>query len=126
MSNIKLFQNQKIRSQWDVEQEQWLFGVIDVVGALSGSANPRKYWSVRKTRLKKEGRQLATNYRQLKMPVTNCRRMQWFGISGQLPQTESNSSNCPVIQDSSRTIKDQFISVPNLIAGREDQTANRS
>lgn len=67
MSNIKLFQNQEIRSQWDAEQEQWLFSVIDVVGALSGSTNPRKYWSVLKTRLKKEGSQLATNCSQLKM-----------------------------------------------------------
>lgn len=67
MSNIKLFQNQEIRSQWDAEQEQWLFSVIDVVGALSGSANPRKYWSVLKTRLKKDGSQLATNCSQLKM-----------------------------------------------------------
>jgi len=41
--------------------------VIDVVGALSGSTNPRKYWSVLKTRLKKEGSQLATNCSQLKM-----------------------------------------------------------
>ena len=54
MSNIKLFQNQEIRSHWDAEQEQWFFSVIDVVGALSGSVNPRKYWSVLKTRLKKE------------------------------------------------------------------------
>ena len=67
MSNVKLFQNQEIRSQWDAEQEQWLFSVIDVVGALSGSTNPRKYWSVLKTRLKKEGSQLATNCSQLKM-----------------------------------------------------------
>ena len=67
MSNIKLFQNQEIRSQWDAEQEQWLFSVIDVVGALSGSTNPRKYWSVLKMRLKKEGSQLATNCSQLKM-----------------------------------------------------------
>lgn len=89
MSNIKLFQNQEIRSQWDADQEQWLFSVIDVVGALSGSANPRKYWSVLKTRLKKEGSQLATNCSQLKMLVTDGRRMQLSGISGQLPQTAS-------------------------------------
>lgn len=67
MSNIKLFQNQAIRSQWDADKEQWLFSVIDVVGALTGSENPRKYWSVLKTRLKKEGSQLATNCSQLKM-----------------------------------------------------------
>jgi hypothetical protein len=62
-----LFQSQQIRSHWDEEQEQWFFSVIDVVGALSGSGNPRKYWSVLKTRLKKEGSQLATNSSQLKM-----------------------------------------------------------
>ncbi len=67
MSNIKLFQNQEIRSHWDADQEQWFFSVIDVVGVLSGSVNPRKYWSVLKTRLKKEGSQLATNCSQLKM-----------------------------------------------------------
>ena len=67
MSNIKLFQNQEIRSVWDAAQEQWLFSVIDVVGALSASTNPRKYWSVLKTRLNHEGSQLATNCSQLKM-----------------------------------------------------------
>ncbi len=67
MSSIKLFQNQEIRSVWDAVQEQWLFSVIDVVGALSESANPRKYWSVLKMRLKHEGSQLATNCSQLKM-----------------------------------------------------------
>lgn len=67
MSNIKLFQSQEIRSHWDAEQEQWLFSVIDVVGALTKSANPRKYWSVLKTRLRREGSQLATNCSQLKM-----------------------------------------------------------
>ncbi len=67
MSNIKLFQNQEIRSVWDAAREQWLFSVIDVVGALSASTNPRKYWSVLKIRLKQEGSQLATNCSQLKM-----------------------------------------------------------
>lgn len=67
MSNIKLFQNTSIRSQWDADKEQWLFSVIDVVGALTGSESPRKYWSVLKTRLKKEGSQLATSCSQLKM-----------------------------------------------------------
>lgn len=67
MRNIKLFQSQEIRSHWDAEQEQWLFSVIDVVGALTKSSNPRKYWSVLKTRLRKEGSQLATNCSQLKM-----------------------------------------------------------
>lgn len=67
MSKVKIFENQQIRSHWDAEKEQWYFSVIDVIGVLTGSTNPRKYWSVLKTRLKKEGSQLATNCSQLKM-----------------------------------------------------------
>jgi hypothetical protein len=64
---IKLFEDKKIRTIWDGEQEKWYFSVIDVVEVLTESQNPRKYWSVLKTRLKAEGSQLATNCSQLKM-----------------------------------------------------------
>ena len=67
MSSLRLFENQHIRSHWDAERELWYFSIVDVVAVLTGSPNPRKYWSVLKTRLKKEGSQLATNCSQLKM-----------------------------------------------------------
>lgn len=67
MSNIQLFENRQVRSHWDAEQEKWYFSVVDVVAILTDSPNPRKYWSVLKTRLKKEGSELATNCSQLKM-----------------------------------------------------------
>lgn len=67
MSNIKLFEDKKIRSHYDEESEKWFFSVVDVVGVLSESENPRKYWSVLKTRLLSEGSQLATNCSQLKL-----------------------------------------------------------
>lgn len=54
-NDIKLFEGQQIRSAWDNEKEEWYFSVIDVLGVLTESDNPRKYWSVLKTRLKKEG-----------------------------------------------------------------------
>ena len=66
-NNIKLFEERKIRSHWDAEQEKWWFSIIDVIEILTESPNPRKYWSVLKTRLKKEGSELATNCSQLKM-----------------------------------------------------------
>jgi hypothetical protein len=66
-TSVKLFNDKKIRSQWDSEKEKWFFSIVDVVGVLTESPNPRKYWSVLKTRLKKEGSQLATNCSQLKM-----------------------------------------------------------
>ncbi len=67
MSNIKLFEHKKIRSQWDAEAEKWYFSIVDVIGILTESPNSRKYWSVLKTRLKQEGSQLTTNCSQLKM-----------------------------------------------------------
>lgn len=67
MSSIKLFENKQVRSQWDEERQAWFFSIVDIVGVLTGSPNPRKYWGVLKTRLKKEGSELATNCSQLKM-----------------------------------------------------------
>ncbi len=67
MNNIKLFESKQIRSVWNDEEEKWYFSIVDVVEALTGSPNPRKYWSVLKTRLKAEGSQLATNCSQLKL-----------------------------------------------------------
>lgn len=57
----------KVRTVWDDKQEKWYFSVVDVVGVLTESDNPRKYWSVLKTRLKKEGNETATNCSRLKM-----------------------------------------------------------
>lgn len=70
---IKLFEEQNIRVVWDDEGEKWWFSIIDVVRILTQSPNPRKYWSVLKTRLKAEGSQTATNCSQLKMPAEDGR-----------------------------------------------------
>lgn len=64
---IKLFEQKQVRSVWDDEQEKWYFSIVDVIEILTNSLNSRKYWSVLKTRLKKEGNELATNCSQLKM-----------------------------------------------------------
>ena len=68
MSNIKLFQDQKIRSQWNADEEEWLFSVIDIIQALTGNERPRKYWSDLKKKLNQEGSQLSDKIGQLKMP----------------------------------------------------------
>lgn len=68
---IKLFHDKKIRVHWDNDQEKWYFSVIDVLGILTESENPRKYWSVLKTRLKKEGSEVATNCSRLKLLATD-------------------------------------------------------
>ena len=66
-NEIKLFESQKVRTLWDEKSEKWFFSIVDVVGVLTDSPNPRKYWSVLKTRLKAEGSQLTTNCSLLKM-----------------------------------------------------------
>ena len=68
---ITLLEQQQIRTHWDAENEEWYFSVVDIVEALTESPNPRKYWSVLKTRLKKEGSEVTTNCSQLKMQAAD-------------------------------------------------------
>ena len=66
-SEIKLFEEKKVRTLWDSEQEKWYFSVIDVIEILTGSPRSRKYWNALKTKLKAEGSELSHNLGQLKM-----------------------------------------------------------
>ena len=66
-NDIKVFEDKKVRTLWNVEQEKWYLSIVDVIAILTDSPNPRKYWSVLKTRLKAEGSQLATYCSQLKI-----------------------------------------------------------
>jgi hypothetical protein len=66
-NEIKLFQNSQIRTKWDSKIEDYYFSIIDVIAVLTESKNPRKYWSVLKSRLNDEGLEVATNCSQLKM-----------------------------------------------------------
>lgn len=70
-NEIKIFEQNNIRSAYNEEQEKWYFSVVDLIAILTESENPRKYWSVLKTRLKKEGSELATNCSQLKMKAAD-------------------------------------------------------
>jgi hypothetical protein len=62
-----LFENKEIRSQWNNDEEEYYFSVVDVVNALANPKDARKYWSVLKSRLKEEGSEVTTNCSQLKM-----------------------------------------------------------
>ncbi|MBA2330205.1 MAG: Bro-N domain-containing protein [Flavisolibacter sp.] len=66
-NEIKIFEEQKVRTAWDAEQEKWYFSIIDVIEILTGTDRPRKYWSDLKTKLKKEGSQLSEKIGQLKL-----------------------------------------------------------
>ena len=72
MSNIKLFEDKKVRTHWDEKEQQWYFSIIDVVDVLTNSANPRDYWFKMKIRIKAEdGLQLSTICRQLKLKASD-------------------------------------------------------
>jgi hypothetical protein len=64
---LAIFEGQKIRRIWDDEKELWYFSVVDIVGALNASEDPRNYWKVLKNRLINEGSQVVTNCNQLKL-----------------------------------------------------------
>ena len=69
MSNIKVFEDKKIRTQWDAEKEEWYFSVVDIVSVLTDKEydNARKYWNKLKQRLKEEGSELVSFCHQLKL-----------------------------------------------------------
>ena len=76
-NKVQLFENQNIRTAWDKDKEEWYFSIVDVVGVLTDQPDTRraaKYWSVLKTRLKKDGSELPTNCSQLKMLSADGKR----------------------------------------------------
>lgn len=72
---VKLYENQSVRSVWDDEKEEWYFSVVDIVGVLTEQKTPRgasTYWAVLKKRIKEEGGdQLLTNCKQLKLKAAD-------------------------------------------------------
>ena len=73
-NSIQLFDNKRIRTQWDAEKEKWYFSVVDIVEVLTGSVDyqtARKYWNKLKQRLREEGNESVTNCHQLKLPASD-------------------------------------------------------
>ena len=83
-SSIQLFEDQKIRTAWDAEKEEWYFAIVDVISVLTDSANPQIYWRVLKKRLKDEGNET----------VTNCSQFTAFVF-------QSNFQNAPIFSSTS-------------------------
>ena len=72
--SIRFYKDHEVRAVWDEEKSTWWFSIVDIVGAITDSPNPRKYWSVLKTRLRKAGNELTTRCSQLKMTATDGKR----------------------------------------------------
>ena len=75
---LKLFEDKKVRAVWDDEQEKWYFSVIDVIAILTESVDSKRYWSVLKVRLKKEGCE----------PTTICSRLKLQAADGKMRLTD--------------------------------------
>ncbi len=66
-NKIKVFESKQVRTLWNAEEEEWYFSVVDIVAILTDSNDARNYWYVLKNRLKKEGSELLTDCKGLKM-----------------------------------------------------------
>jgi BRO family, N-terminal domain len=66
-NTIQIFENKKVRSLWDAEQEKWYISIVDAIAILTESIDPTAYWRKLKQRLKAEGNETVTNCHGLKM-----------------------------------------------------------
>ena len=73
-NRIQIYENQPIRTAWDEEKEEWYFCIVDVIAALTESADPNAYWRKMKQRLKAEGNETVTNCHGLKMIAPDGKR----------------------------------------------------
>ena len=69
--SVKPFEDQRIRTVWDEEKQEWLFSIVDAVSILAESVDGRKYWNKLKQRLKEEGNETVTNCHQLKLKAAD-------------------------------------------------------
>ena len=76
--SLQLFEEHRVRTAWDSEQEKWYFSIVDVVAVLTESSNPQTYWRVLKNRLVAEGNQT----------VTNCNAFKMRAVDGKMRKTD--------------------------------------
>ena len=70
----KTFENKKVRTVWNPDEEKYYISVVDIVGILSESSDGRKYWNKLKQRLKEEGNETVTNCHQLKLTAQDGKK----------------------------------------------------
>ena len=82
---IKIFEEKKVRTIWDSDQEKWYFAIVDVIAVLTDSVDPSAYWRKLKQRLKVEGNESVTDCHGLKMRAADGKmRMTDVADTGQL------------------------------------------
>ena len=128
-TEIKIFEERKIRTTWDKTSEEWYFSVVDVVEVLTGSTNPRDYWFKMKQRVKLEdGIELSTICRQLKMVssdgkkyLTDCANMQnLFRIIQSIPSHKAEPFKQWLAKVGSERIKETIDPAQSIDRAREN------
>ena len=105
--SIKLFEERKVRTAWDDEQEKWYFSIVDVVAVLTDSKDSTAYWRKLKQRLKEEGNETVTNCHALKMQASDGKmrltdvadQAQLFRIIQSIPSSPHQEVNSKVYQE---------------------------
>ena len=88
--SIKLFENKKVRVEWDETQQKWYFSIADVIAVLTDSIDPGAYWRKLKERLKEEGNETVTNCHTLKLLATDGKmRLADVGDTEQIQRNQS-------------------------------------
>lgn len=69
--SIRFYNDREVRTVWDDDNNIWMISIVDVIASVTDSPNPRKYWSVLKSRLKKSQPELTTRCSQLKLTAAD-------------------------------------------------------
>lgn len=117
--SIRFYNDHEVRAVWSDEEEKWFFCAVDVVLAITESPNPRKYWSVLKTRLKKAGSELTTTCSQLKLTAADGKKY----LTDCFPQDAIESLVKAIPSKNTQAFLDWFTYSDNTIDGKSKKKA---
>lgn len=117
--SIRFYNDREVRAVWDEDANKWYFSAVDIVMAITESPNPRKYWSVLKTRLKKSGSELTTICSQLKLTSADGKRY----ATDCFPQESIESLVKAIPSKNTQAFLDWFTYSDNTIDGKSKKKA---
>ena len=117
--SIRFYNDREVRAVWDEDANKWYFSAVDIVMAITESANPRKYWSVLKTRLKKSGSELTTACSQLKLTAADGKKY----MTDCFPQDTIEALVKAIPSKNTQAFLDWFTYSDNTIDGKSKKKA---
>ena len=117
--SIRFYNDREVRAVWDEDANKWYFSAVDIVMAITESANPRKYWSVLKTRLKKSGSELTTACSQLKLTAADGKKY----MTDCFPQDAIEALVKAIPSKNTQAFLDWFTYSDNTIDGKSKKKA---